>query len=140
MKSMMQQTVPGPFYVLHLGGGLWRLSTGFPAGPDIFLSGAHPDEPGLLSAQSATALRVEWRTEGVKVALMGPNGVRHVAVGGAVIHEPASELYEALPLAVFDGDARRFWRRVFRLMRIPGGRFLLRFLARGRRGKGTPGR
>ena len=27
-----------------------------------------------------------------------------------------------------DADARRFWRRVFRLVRIPGGRYLLKVL------------
>jgi hypothetical protein len=37
-------------------------------------------------------------------------------------------LYESLPLVSIDADARRFWRRVFRLVRIPGGRFLLKIL------------
>ena len=37
---------------------------------------------------------------------------------------------DILPLAQFDQKAKRFWGRVFRLMRIPGGRYLLRFLAR----------
>jgi len=48
----------------------------------------------------------------------------------AIIHEPLTRLYEGLPLASFDPAARRFWRRVFRLVRIPGGRHLLRFIAR----------
>jgi hypothetical protein len=38
-----------------------------------------------------------------------------------------------LPLASIDADARRFWRRVFRLVRIPGGRYLLKVLTRARR-------
>jgi hypothetical protein len=42
-------------------------------------------------------------------------------------------LYDSLPLADFDRSAQRFWNRVFRVMRLPGGRFLLRFLARGGR-------
>jgi len=39
-----------------------------------------------------------------------------------------TELYAALPLAQFDRRARRFWRRVFLLVRIPGGRSLLGML------------
>ncbi len=38
-------------------------------------------------------------------------------------------LYDSLPLVKFDADARRFWRRVFGLVRIPGGRYLLKFLS-----------
>jgi hypothetical protein len=38
-----------------------------------------------------------------------------------------------LPLVSFDDKARRFWRRVFRLVRIPGGRHLLGVLARRNR-------
>jgi len=34
------------------------------------------------------------------------------------------------PLASIDADARRFWHRVFRLVRIPGGRYLLKLLTR----------
>jgi hypothetical protein len=83
---------------------------------------------------SITTLGVEWRVDGVRLALSGANGVRYLTAGSAIIHEPRVHLYEALPLAAFDSDAKRFWKRVFRLMRIPGGRFLLRFLARGRRG------
>jgi hypothetical protein len=44
------------------------------------------------------------------------------------VHEPLQDLYEGLPLASIDADARRFWRRVFRLVRLPGGRYLLRLL------------
>jgi hypothetical protein len=36
-------------------------------------------------------------------------------------------------LADFDARARRFWRRVFVLVRIPGGRRLLGMLARASR-------
>ena len=52
------------------------------------------------------------------------------AATSAIVHEPLGHLYESLPLVKFDAKARRFWRRVFRLVRIPGGRYLLKFLAR----------
>jgi hypothetical protein len=140
MKSMIQQTLSGPFAARHLGNGVWQLTTGAPAGPEIFLRGPRPDEPKFLLDMSITTLGVEWRVDGVRLALSGPNGVRYLTAGSAIIHEPKVHLYEALPLAAFDSDAKRFWKRVFRLMRIPGGRFLLRFLARGRPGKENAGR
>jgi hypothetical protein len=135
MKSMMHQTLSGPFFARHLGSGVWQLTTGAAAGPEIFLRDARPDKPELIVDMSITTLGVEWRIDGVRVALSGANGVRFLTAGSALIHEPRVHLYEALPLAVFDSDAKRFWKRVFRLMRIPGGRLLLRFLARGRPGK-----
>ena len=52
------------------------------------------------------------------------------AAQSAIVHEPLPHLYETLPLVRFDAKARRFWRRVFRLMRIPGGRHLIGALAR----------
>jgi hypothetical protein len=33
-------------------------------------------------------------------------------------------------LAEFDAGARVFWKRVFRLLRIPGGRYLLGWITR----------
>jgi hypothetical protein len=50
-----------------------------------------------------------------------------------IVHEPLANLYAALPLATLDANARRFWRRVFTLVRIPGGRHLLGILGRRRR-------
>jgi hypothetical protein len=63
------------------------------------------------------------------------SGERAVSVcaASAIVHEPLERLYESLPLASIDADARRFWRRVFRLVRIPGGRYLLKVLTRARR-------
>lgn len=136
---MMRQTLSGPFSARHLGTGLWQLTTAAPAGPEIFLR-ARPDEPELLQHVSIATLGLEWRVDGVRVALSGANGVRYVTASSAIIHEPKVLLYAALPLAAFDAHAKRFWRRVFILMRIPGGRFLLRFLARLSRGKRDAGR
>jgi hypothetical protein len=54
---------------------------------------------------------------------------RTVKARSAIVHEPLAHLYDAFPLAGLDAKARRFWRRVFRLVRIPGGRYLLGVLA-----------
>jgi len=55
--------------------------------------------------------------------------MRHGGARTATIHEPRPELYQGLPLVVMDDAAKRFWRRVFLLARIPGGRRLLRWIA-----------
>ena len=67
------------------------------------------------------------------MSVIGASGVRYFKCGGAVLHEPQMQLYSALPLAQFDAKAQRFWRRIFRLLRIPGGRIVLRWIARRRR-------
>jgi hypothetical protein len=70
----------------------------------------------------------------VLLTFMRGNRVATVEAAGAIVHEPLGHLYESLPLVSIDADARRFWRRVFRLVRIPGGRYLLKVLTRpGRR-------
>ena len=73
---------------------------------------------------------VERRADGVRLTLSAGGRARLLTADSAVIHEPAKGLYEALPLAGFDAGARRFWKRIFRLMRLPGGRFLLGLFAR----------
>jgi hypothetical protein len=128
----VQKSVSGLFTARSLGAGAWQLTTAAAAGAEIFLLGAGSDAPVLLKDMRMSSVGIEWRADGVRVALSGDTGIRHLRVAGAVIHEPQPRLYEALPLAGFDADAQRFWRRVFGLMRVPGGRFLLRFLARRR--------
>jgi len=100
---------------------------------DIYLWGAGPQASEALQGPSIASLVIEWHAGGVDVMLTGANAVRHLTVAGATIHEPQGRLYESLPLASFDTAAKRFWRRVFRLMRLPGGRLLLRFMARRNR-------
>jgi hypothetical protein len=129
-ENGMKKTLSAPFSARNLGAGVWQLGTGALSGPEIYLRDTGPDAHEVLQDVSITAVGCEWRIEGVKVALTLPNGVRYLTVGGAIIHEPQARLYESLPLAGFDSGARRFWKRVFRLMRLPGGRFLLGFIAR----------
>jgi len=82
-----------------------------------------------------TALEFEWRTDGVMVRVTGAVGVRRFKSASVFIHTPATRLYDDLPLASFDAGAQRFWKRVFRLIRFPGGRLLLGAIARRRRGR-----
>src|ERR1700733_14147701 len=78
-------------------------------------------------------LGIEWHADKVFLTFMAQEKVASVEAANAIVHEPLDQLYERLPLISIDADARRFWRRIFRLVRIPGGRFLLKLLARSRR-------
>jgi len=130
----MHKTVSGPFTVRNLGAGGWQLTT--QTGVEVLLRGAGAAAPEILQAASLASLRLEWSTEAVRVTTRDAQGVRSLVSRSALVHEPRPRLYEKLPLASFDADAQRFWRRVFGLIRIPGGRYLLRFIAR--RGRGRP--
>jgi hypothetical protein len=130
----MQKTVSGPFTVRNLGAGGWQLTT--QTGVEVLLRGAGAAAPEILQETSLASLRLEWGTDAVRVTTRDAQGVRSLVSRSALVHEPRPRLYEKLSLASFDADAQRFWRRVFGLIRIPGGRYLLRFIAR--RGRGKP--
>lgn len=122
MKQNMRRQLPGTFKAQALGAGVWRLSRSEPGPIDVFVLGATAEAADYLRAPILRDLDIEWRAD---CALLGT-----VAMQGAIVHEPLPQLYAALPLAGLDERARRFWRWVFRLVRIPGGRYLLGVLAR----------
>ncbi len=133
----MRYTIPGPFAAQDLGRGLWQLTaTGAaPTAEDpaqIYLRTAAAAAPTLRDG-GVTELELDWHREGVSATMIGTRGASRLALRTAIVHEPQSRLYEQLPLAAFDRNAMRFWKRVFMLMRIPGGRFLLKFVAKQRR-------
>jgi len=135
LKSVARQSFPGPFSATKLNSGVWQLTAEVADGARVYLHGAGPEASKLLAEMHITGLEFEWRAEGVLVRASGVDGVRHFKSENVVVHAPASRLYDALPLASFDADAQRFWKRVFRLIRIPGGRLVLGAIAR-RRGRG----
>jgi hypothetical protein len=136
LKSVTRQRLPGPFSAAKLNSGVWQLTGDVPDGACVYLHGAGPEASKLLAGMRITALEFEWRAEGVIIGVAGADGVRHFRSETVIIHTPAARLYDSLPLASFDADARRFWKRVFRLIRIPGGRLVLGAIARRRR-RGT---
>jgi hypothetical protein len=105
----------------------------------IQIGGAETDAAERLRGVRLSAATVTWHSEGVSVALPSPEGLRHLNSRWGVIHEPLPSLYLGLPLAVLDERARRFWRRVFWLVRIPGGQRLLGLVARRAGGRARPG-
>jgi hypothetical protein len=91
-----------------------------------------------------SAITLEWHSGGVRLSAHAPPAgtakAGSFAVGPtvsnarqALVHKPVPALYESLPLERLDARARRFWARVFLLVRLPGGRALLNLWARRRR-------
>jgi hypothetical protein len=133
MTSMPQRTLSGPIQAQHLGGGLWQLTAGAAAAVRVYLRVPAGGRSVALEEHRIQRIVLQWRDGGVTVRVTGDAGVGVLEASTAVIHEPQNHLYEALPLAGFDARDRRFWMRVFLLIRIPGGRYLLRLIARRRR-------
>jgi hypothetical protein len=129
MKPKMRR-LPGTFLAQELGEGAWRLSRSEAAPIDVFLRGTEPGAAEVLQSPLVRDIGIEWRAETVVLTMTSAEQPRIIKAKSAIVHEPLARLYEALPLASLDADARRFWNRVFRLVRIPGGRYLLGALAR----------
>jgi hypothetical protein len=130
MNTKMQRTISGVFRGRESGAGVWQLKTDAAGGCEITLVGAEPGADDLLRSTSLRSVAIAWQSDGVSVTLVSAAGPRHLRGRAAIIHEPLARLYEALPLVSLDDRARRFWRRVFCLVRIPGGRRLLGLIAR----------
>jgi hypothetical protein len=129
MKPKMRRHLPGTFMTRDLGEGAWRLSRGEAAPLDVYLRGTESGAAAALRSPFVRDIDIEWHAEAVVLTLTSAEQARTVRAQTAIVHEPLVRLYEALPLAGLDAKARRFWRRVFRLVRIPGGRYLIGVLA-----------
>lgn len=123
----MRRSFSGQFSCKDLGGGHWRLRRAGGCGVEIHLLA---DGSAPADFDDCTGVAVDWRGAAAMLSIESPRGARALAVRSALVHEPRPELYDCLPLARFDAKAKRFWRRVFRLVRLPGGRYLLGILAR----------
>jgi hypothetical protein len=130
MKPKMRRNLPGTFLTRRIGDGAWRLSRSEAEPIEVFLRGAEPGAAEAFRPRVVGNIDIEWRTETVLLTVTSAEQPRTVRAQSVIVHEPLARLYEALPLVALDPKARRFWRRVFRLVRIPGGRHLLGVLAR----------
>jgi len=131
MASRRRSIVALGLILIAAGAGAYILWPRGEAAPiDVFLRGTESGAAEALRSALVRDIDIEWRTETVVLTMTSAEQRKSVEAQSAIVHEPLARLYEALPLVSLDAKARRFWRRVFRLVRIPGGRYLLGALAR----------
>jgi hypothetical protein len=133
-NTRTERTLMGAFRATRLAADNWQLTTGAVGAPEIFLSGVDRDSFAALDGATPSAVTLAWSAAGATVMMISRGANLQFRSRTATIHEPRPQLYQGLPLVVLDNAARRFWRRVFFIARIPGGRRLLRWIAQRRRG------
>jgi hypothetical protein len=132
MAIEMRRNFSGALSVCASKDGTWRIGRGDQSGMQIIVIGA--DASRVPACGTALHdLDIEWHGQSALVTMITASAKAKVQARTAIVHEPIPALHAALPLADFDARARRFWRRVFVLVRIPGGRHLLGMLARASR-------
>jgi len=130
MAPKLRRNFPGAFVTQDLGGGTWQLTRAAPHALSVFLRETERGAARGFGEAPIVELGIEWDKDRVLLTFLSGDRVASVEAASAIVHEPLEHLYESLPLVSIDANARRFWRRVFRLVRIPGGRFLLKLLTR----------
>lgn len=130
MSKKVERALTGSIEAREIADGVWRLSSGSAGGVELMLRGTDAEGRATLANLRASKAVIVWDGAEAVVTLTTPGGPRRVRARTAILHEPKPSLYETLPLVRLDGTARRFWRRVFLLVRIPGGRRLLGLMAR----------
>jgi len=131
----MQRSFSGEFVIAEPQPGTWQIDNRIAPYDKILVRGVQT--PRSAVPVLPTAVSLVWTTgERVALTLTDAVGSVTVACDTALSHETAPALYRILPLAQFTADRQRFWRRVFWLVRIPGGRLLLRLIAKRERRSG----
>jgi hypothetical protein len=133
MYPNMRRNFAGAFVAHDCSGGRWRLSRAAPHPADIFLQDAEPGAAQAFGDEPLIELGIEWQAQQALLSFVAGRKIASVTAASAIVHEPLESLYADLPLLNIDADARRFWHRVFWLVRLPGGRHLLKLLTRARR-------
>jgi hypothetical protein len=128
MSPKMRRNFSGAFMPQDRGNGAWQLTRAAPHDMQVFLRDAEHGAARAFGRTPIVDLGIEWHADRALLTFMSGDRVATVEAATAIVHEPLGHLYESLPLVSIDADARRFWRRVFGLVRIPGGRFLLKVL------------
>ena len=135
----LKRTIAGPLRLDAAGAGLWRVTA--PGRQGLLAYLRNPRAEGSWPQFAAEidefkvfdALAIDWNAAAdASVTLQRGGRSLIVAAAAVTLHEPVEGVYAALPLASFDAPARRFWWRIFRIVRWPGGRRLLTFVARRR--------
>jgi hypothetical protein len=129
---MNRKAWSGNFCAQSRGAHAWLLSSAGPPRIDVHLSGVELPGDGTAPLDRASIDRIEirWVDAGAEVALTQGGSIRRIGAGSAFVLEPQPDLYRALPLEAFSAKSRAFWKRIFLLVRIPGGGRLLGYIAR----------
>jgi hypothetical protein len=135
MDTKIERTLSGAFRTARLGADRWQLTTGAAPSAEIYLSGVDSDAFTALEGAAPSAVTVSWSAADTTVTLISPRASMQFKARTATIHEPRPQLYQGLPLVVLDAAARRFWRRVFFISRVPGARRVLGWIAQRTRGR-----
>ncbi len=128
MSANKRRNFTAAFLPQDCGDGAWHLRSAAPHEIEVILQGADRGAARAFGSAPLLDLCIEWDAKIALLRFTSGDGPATVRAAAAIVHEPLRSLYDALPLVKFDAEARRFWRRVFRLVRIPGGRYLLKFL------------
>lgn len=132
---MLQRSLSGEFHVEALSPETWSVTNRRPPGQTLLLRRIETTVAPPLPKVAET-VTVTWNgSEPVAVEFSRGGETVTVVAGAVFLHEPAGKVYAGLPLPPFTAGMRRFWRRIFRLVRIPGGRWALGWLSRRRRGQ-----
>jgi hypothetical protein len=144
MIVKMRRNFSGAMGASIAADGTWRIARTVPddSGPasrgpaslQIIVIGADPRRV-MACGGTLHDLDVEWQEHRVLLTTVSAGAATMLEARSVIVHESLPKLYAALPLADFDARARRFWRRVFLLVRVPGGRRLLGMLAHVSRNK-----
>ncbi|MEP6885770.1 MAG: hypothetical protein ABJC66_13565 [Gammaproteobacteria bacterium] len=135
MKPNLRRNLSGTFMPRDVNQGAWRLLRSEPPAVEVLLRGAESGAVQALRPLIVGDIELEWQGETAAVTMTSAQQRITIKTRSAIVHEPLGALYDVLPLAGFDSKAKRFWRGIFRLVRIPGGRYLLGVLARRSRGQ-----
>ena len=130
MKPKMRCNLSAAFAAHTTSEGRWRLASREPREIEVYLQGVRGADCEFLTGAALSHLDIEWQDRAVVLHMDADAGPRSLQMQTAIVHQPLPRLYSVLPLPPFDCKGRRFWRRVFILVRIPGGRHLLGTLAR----------
>lgn len=133
MSAKLRRSFSGEFVARDRGNDSWHLARRTPHEVGVFLRHAERGAQRSFGTGRLTDLGIEWHAGKVLLTFMSEERVASVEAASVIVHEPLPRLYETLPLVDVDAGARRFWRRVFWLVRIPGGRYLLKVFARPKR-------
>ncbi len=129
-----RHTLRGRLRFENLGRGNWRVTNLVEPHERLFLH--ELDLKSVLGSSGlgvdeCSELSISWSPDGaIHIVLRGQGDPLELRAANAFVHEPRERLYEGLKLPGYGAPARRFWSRVFMLVRIPGGRLLLGWIAR----------